>query len=116
VGAPHHVKNIITTTRPLEMLHMDLFDTIAYISIGDNKYGLVIIDDYSRFIWVFYLQDKSETQDVLKKFLKRAQNEFDVKVKKIRSDNDTEFKNTQIEDYLDEEGIKHDFSPPYTPQ
>jgi hypothetical protein len=48
--------------------------------------------------------------------LKRAQNEFDVKVKKIRSDNDTEFKNTQIEDYLDEEGIKHDFSPPYTPQ
>jgi transposase InsO family protein len=112
VGAPHHVKNIITTTRPLEMLHMDLFDTIAYISIGDNKYGLVIIDDYSRFIWVFYLQDKSETQDVLKKFLKRAQNEFDVKVKKIRSDNDTEFKNTQIEDYLDEEGIKHDFSPP----
>jgi transposase InsO family protein len=116
VGAPHHAKNIITTTRPLEMLHMDLFDTIAYISIGDNKYGLVIIDDYSRFIWVFYLQDKSETQDVLKKFLKRAQNEFDVKVKNIRSDNDTEFKNTQIEDYLDEEGIKHDFSPPYTPQ
>jgi transposase InsO family protein len=116
VGAPHHAKNIITTTRPLEMLHMDLFDTIAYISIGDNKYGLVIIDDYSHFIWVFYLQDKSETQDVLKKFLKRAQNEFDVKVKKIRSDNDTEFKNTQIEDYLDEEGIKHDFSPPYTPQ
>jgi hypothetical protein len=48
---------------------------------------------------------------VLKKFLKRAQNKFDVKVKRIRSDNDTEFKNTQVEDYLDEEGIKHEFSP-----
>jgi hypothetical protein len=58
-------------------------------------------------MWVFFLQDKGETQEVLKKFLKRAQNEFDVKVKRIKSDNDTEFKNTQVEDYLDEEGIKH---------
>jgi hypothetical protein len=41
-----------------------------------------------------FLQDKSETQEVLKKFLKRAQNEFDAKVKRIRSDNGTEFKNT----------------------
>jgi hypothetical protein len=56
-------------------------------------------------LWVFFLQDKGETQELLKKFLKRAQNEFDAKVKKIRSDNDTEFKNSQIEDYLDEEGI-----------
>jgi hypothetical protein len=81
---------------------MDLFSPVAYISIGGNKYGLVIVGDYSRFTWLFFLQDKSETQEVLKKFLKRAQNEFDAKVKKIRSDNDTEFKNTQVEDFLDE--------------
>jgi transposase InsO family protein len=62
------------------------------------------------------LHDKSKTQDVLKKFLKRAQNEFYAKVKKIRSDNGSEFKNTQVEDYLDQEGIKHEFSIPYTPQ
>jgi hypothetical protein len=72
VGAKQHVKNIMTTTRTLKMLHMDLFGPIAYISIGSNKYGLVIIDDYSRFTWVFFLQDKSETQEVLKKFLKGA--------------------------------------------
>jgi hypothetical protein len=94
VGAPHHAKNIMTTTSPLEMLHMDLFDPIAYISIGGNKYGLVIIDDYSHFTYVFLLHDKSETQEVLKKFLKRVQNEFDAKVKKIRSDNDSELKDT----------------------
>jgi hypothetical protein len=110
VGAPHHAKNIMTTTRPLEMLHINLFGPIAYISIGGNKYGLVIIDDYSRFTSMFFLQDKCETQEVLKKFLKRAQNEFDAEVKRIRSNNDIEFKNTQVEDYLDEEGIKHDFS------
>jgi transposase InsO family protein len=53
---------------------------------------------------------------VPKKFLRRVQNEFDVKVKKIRSDNSTEYKNTQVEDFLDEEGIKHEFSASYTPQ
>jgi transposase InsO family protein len=106
----------MTTTRPLEILHMDLFGPVAYISISGNKYGLVIVDDYSRFTWVFFLQDKSETQEVLKKFLRRAQSEFDTKVKKIRSDNGTEFKSTQVEDFLDEEGIKHEFLTPYTPQ
>jgi transposase InsO family protein len=65
---------------------------------------------------VFFLQDNSETQEVLKKFLRMSQNEFDAKIKKIRSDNGTEFKNTQVEDFLDEEGIKHEFSAPYTPQ
>jgi IS30 family transposase len=62
------------------------------------------------------LQDKNKTQEVLKKLLIRTQNEFDVKVKKIKSDNGTEFKNTQVEDFLDEEDIKHEFLATYTPQ
>jgi hypothetical protein len=53
---------------------------------------------------------------VLNKLLKRVQNEFDVRVKKIRSDNGSKFKNTQVEDYLDQEGIKHKFLAPYTLQ
>jgi hypothetical protein len=61
VGVQHHAKNIMTTTTPLEMLHMNLFDPIIYISIGGNKYGLVIGDDYSYFTWALFLQDKSET-------------------------------------------------------
>jgi transposase InsO family protein len=116
VGAHHHAKNIMTTIKPLKMLHMDLFGHIGYIIIIGNKYNLVIIDDYSYFTWVFFLQDKSETQEVLKKLLKRTQNEFDAKVKKIRSDNGTEFKNTQVEDFLNEEDIKYEFLPPYTSQ
>jgi hypothetical protein len=62
------------------------------------------------------LQDKTETQGTLKCFLRRAQNEFELKVKKIRNDNGSEFKNLQVEEYLVEEGIKHEFSAPYTPQ
>jgi transposase InsO family protein len=53
---------------------------------------------------------------VLKKLLRRAQNNFDATIKKIISDNGTEFKNTQVEYFLDEEGIKYEFLAPYTPQ
>jgi transposase InsO family protein len=95
---------------------MDLFGPIAYISIDGSKYCLVIVDDYSRFTWVFFLQEKSQTQETLKRFLRRAQNEFILRLKKIRSDNGTEFKNSQIEGFLEEDGIKHEFSSPYTPQ
>jgi hypothetical protein len=95
---------------------MDLFGPIAYISIGGSKYCLVIVDDYSRFTWVFFLQEKSQTQETLKGFLKWPQNEFGLRIKKIRSGNGTEFKNSQIEGFLQEEGIKHEFSSPYTPQ
>jgi transposase InsO family protein len=116
VGVHHLHKNIMMTDRPLELVHMDLFDSIAYISINRSKYCLVIVDDYSRFTWVFFLQEKSQTQETLKRFLRRAQNEFGLRIKKIRSDNGTEFMNSQMEGFLEEEGIKHEFSSPYTPQ
>jgi hypothetical protein len=105
----------MTTSRPLELLHMDLFGPVVYLSIEGSNYGLVIIDDFSHFTWVLFLQDKTETQGTLKRFLRRAQNEFELKIKKIRSDNGSEFKNLQVEEYLKEEGIKHEFSASYTP-
>jgi hypothetical protein len=55
LGQTHHAKNIMTITRSLEMLHMNLFGPITDISIGHNKYGVVNVDDYSRFTWVFFL-------------------------------------------------------------
>ena len=97
-------------------MHMNLFGPIAYISIGGNNYGLVIVDDFSRYTWVFFLRDKSEVQGIFKKFVRRAQNEFELKIKNVRSANRTKFKNTSIEEFLDEEGIKHELSAPYTPQ
>jgi transposase InsO family protein len=116
VGTHHPHKNIMTIDRPLELLHMDLFGPIAYISIDGSKYCLVIVDDYSRFTWVCFLHEKSQTQETLKGFLRSAQNEFGMRIKKIKSDNGTEFRNSQIEGFLEEEGIKHEFSSPYTPQ
>jgi hypothetical protein len=62
VGTNHPGKNVMTTSIPLELLHMDLFGPIAYLSIRGSKYGLVIVDDFSCFTLVFFSQDKSKTQ------------------------------------------------------
>jgi hypothetical protein len=106
----------MTTTQQLELIHMDLFGPVAYLSIGGNKYSLIIVDDYSHFTWVFFLFNKCQVRDKVKTFVRRAQKEFGLTIKQMRSDNGTEFKNTQVEEFLDEEGIKHEFSTPYTPQ
>jgi hypothetical protein len=57
VGVHHPHKDIMTTDKPLEILHMDLFGLIAYISIGGSKYCLVIVDDYSHFTWVSFCRE-----------------------------------------------------------
>ena len=75
----------------------------------------MIVDNYSRYTWVFFLHDKTEDASCFKKFVKRAQNEFEVKLKKIKSDNGKEFDNTNIEAYCDEVGIKYEVSATYTP-
>jgi hypothetical protein len=49
VGSNHQSKNMMSTSRPLELLHMDLFGPVAYLSIGGSKYGLVIVDVFSCF-------------------------------------------------------------------
>jgi transposase InsO family protein len=63
-----------------------------------------------------FLFDKCQVQDKVKTFVRRAQKKFGLPIKKVRSDNGTEFKNAQVEEFLDKEGIKHEFSSPYTPQ
>jgi hypothetical protein len=91
VGEPHPPNSILTSSSPLELIHMDLFGPVAYISIGGNKYGLVIVDYYSHFMWVFFVFDKSEVQGKVKTLIRRAQREFELPIKKVRNDNGSKF-------------------------
>ncbi|GKA65705.1 putative ribonuclease H-like domain-containing protein [Tanacetum coccineum] len=82
-------------TQPLFMLHMDLFGPTFVSSLMNKKYCLVVTDDYSRFTWVFFLASKDETSGILKSFITEIENLVDKKVKIIRCDNGTEFKNRE---------------------
>ncbi|GJS98383.1 putative ribonuclease H-like domain-containing protein [Tanacetum coccineum] len=103
-------------TKPLFMLHMDLFGPTFVSSLMHKKYCLVVTDDYSRFSWVFFLTTKDETSEILKNFIKEVENLVDKKVKIIRSDNGTEFKNKVMDDFCREKGIKREYSVARTPQ
>ncbi|GJT67433.1 putative ribonuclease H-like domain-containing protein [Tanacetum coccineum] len=78
---------------PLHLLHMDLFGPTFVKSLMKKMYCLVVTDDYSRFTWVFFLATKDETSGILKSFITGIENLVDHKVKVIRCDNGTEFKN-----------------------
>ena len=67
-------KNMISTSRLLELIHMDLFGPTRTTSLGGKKYGLVIIDDYSCFTWVLFLAYKDEIFSIYLKFYKKIIN------------------------------------------
>ncbi|GJY10242.1 putative ribonuclease H-like domain-containing protein [Tanacetum coccineum] len=103
-------------TQPLFMLHMDLFGPTFVSSLMNKKYCLVVTDDYSRFTWVFFLASKDETSGILKSFITQIENLVDKKVKIIRCDNGTEFKNRVMSEFCEKKGIKREFSVARTPQ
>nr|GEX23881.1 putative ribonuclease H-like domain-containing protein [Tanacetum cinerariifolium] len=85
-------------------------------SINHKTYCLVVTDDFSRFSWVFFLATKSETSRILKKFITEIENQLNKKVKVIRSDNGTEFKNKEMDELCRKKGIKKEYSVARTPQ
>nr|GEX57757.1 hypothetical protein [Tanacetum cinerariifolium] len=81
-----------------------------------TTYCLVVIDDFSRFSWVFFLATKDETHEILKNFITDIENQIDHKVKTIRCDNGTEFKNRIMNDFCEMKGIRREFIVAMTPQ
>ncbi|GJT50220.1 retrovirus-related pol polyprotein from transposon TNT 1-94 [Tanacetum coccineum] len=113
----HKAKNIVSTTRCLELLHMDLFGPSAVRSYGGNRYTLVIVDDYSRYTWTRFLKNKTEAFDQFEIFSKKIQNQLGCTIVSIRTDHGREFDNeVQFGEFCNANGITHNFSAPRTPQ
>ncbi|GJS84891.1 retrovirus-related pol polyprotein from transposon TNT 1-94 [Tanacetum coccineum] len=85
--ASHPLKLVPSDHSKLELLHMDLCGPMRVASINGKKYILVIVDDYSRYTWVYFLHSKDETPEIIKKFIAQAQLNYKAKVCKIRTDN-----------------------------
>ena len=81
---------------PLQLLHMDLFGPINIMSISKKKYCLVIVDDFTRFSCTFFLYSKDEASQLIINHIKVVDNDSRWNVKRIRTDNGIEFKNSII--------------------
>ncbi|KAH9650289.1 Integrase catalytic domain-containing protein [Citrus sinensis] len=109
-------KNHISTSKPLELLHIDLFGPSRYASLNGKYYAFVIVDDYSRYTWVLFLANKDDALDAFKVLCKKLQNEKGHGIVCIRSDHGGEFENHAFEIFCNNLGIEHQFSSHRTPQ
>ncbi|GJT43882.1 retrovirus-related pol polyprotein from transposon TNT 1-94 [Tanacetum coccineum] len=114
--ASFKTKQTSSIKKCLHLLHMDLFGPVTPRSINHEKYTLVIVDEYSRYTWVYFLKKKSQAPETIMSFIKRVENQNDIKVKQLRTDNGTEFRNSILVNFCDEKGISQNFSSPYTPK
>nr|GFB68494.1 hypothetical protein [Tanacetum cinerariifolium] len=100
----------------LNLLHMDLCGPMRVASINGKKYILVIVDDYSRYMWALFLRSKDETPEVLKDFLTMIQRNLQALVITVRTDGGSEFLNKTLNAFFKEEGIEHQTSTAQTPE
>ncbi|KAJ9536147.1 hypothetical protein OSB04_un000680 [Centaurea solstitialis] len=109
-------KQMSSIRSPLQLLHMDLFGPVNVQSIAGKKYTLVIVDEYSRYTWVFFLRSKSDAPEEIILFVRKMEKLNNLSVRSIRSDHGTEFKNSTLETFFDQKGISQNFSSVRTPQ
>jgi transposase InsO family protein len=110
-----HKPSESNTQRPLELLHTD----VAYMQEEDlhgNKYVLVVIDDFTRFVEVVPMKTKGQASSEVIKVISRWETQREVKVQKLRSDNGGEYCNRELEEFCEKKGIAHQLTPPYSPE
>nr|GFA10139.1 retrovirus-related Pol polyprotein from transposon TNT 1-94 [Tanacetum cinerariifolium] len=112
----HKSKTTFASNKSLYLLHMDLCGPMRVESINRKRYALVVVDDYSRYTWVFFLHSKDEASEVIISFIKKTQVNLQLQVQCVRTDNGSEFKNKILAKFFDEVGITQQFSAARTPQ
>jgi hypothetical protein len=116
IAASHSPVNSLMTEHPGQLLHMDTVGPSRVRSMGGKWYVLVIVDDYSRYSWVFFLESKNEVFEYFQSLALRLNNEHPNCLKANRSDNGIEFRNASFDEFCLEPGIDQQFSTPHVPQ
>nr|GEX26493.1 retrotransposon protein Ty1-copia subclass [Tanacetum cinerariifolium] len=96
----HKSKMAFASNKPFYLLHMDLYGPMRVESINEKRYVLVVVDDYSRYTWVFFLHSKDDASEVITSFIKKTQVNLQLQVQRVRTDNGTEFKNKTLAKFL----------------
>jgi hypothetical protein len=116
IVASHSPINTVMTEYPRQLLHMDTVGPSQVCSMGGKWYDLVIVNDYSRYSWIFYLETKDAVFEHFRSLALRLNNVHPNCLKVIHSDNETEFRNTSFNQFCLEHGIDQQFFTPCVPQ
>lgn len=108
--------SVIKSVRCFELVHLDVWGPYKEPTHDGCQYFLTVVDDFSRATWIFLMRHKSEATSYIKYFIAHVGNQFPVSIKRLRTDNGTEFINQELRSYLADKGIIHERSCPYTPE
>ena len=109
-------KSEFRASKKLQLIHGDICGPIQPSTVGGRRYYFLMIDDYSRLMWVAFLKEKSEAFQQFKRFKNLAESESEEKVKCLRTDRGGEFNSKEFKLYCEENGIKRHLTAPYSPQ
>ncbi|KAM3310132.1 hypothetical protein ACQJBY_031052 [Aegilops geniculata] len=113
---PFPAQSTYRASDALELLHGDLCGPITPAIHGGKKYFFLVVDDYSRYIWVVLLRSKDEAFEAFKKLKAATEMEHKLKVRALRIDRGGEFTSNKFNDYCEKIGLKRFFTAPYMPQ
>jgi hypothetical protein len=116
ITASYSSVNTVMTECYRQLLHMDTVGPSRIHPMGGKWYVLVIVDDYSHYSWVFFLESKDEVFEHFRSLALRLNNDHPKYFKVIRSENEIEFTNTSFDEFGLEHGIDQQFSAPHVPQ
>ncbi|KAH9650151.1 hypothetical protein KPL70_026252 [Citrus sinensis] len=102
--------------KPLELIHSDVFGPVKQSSIGGMRYMVTFIDDFSRYVWAFFMKEKSEAFSKFKEFKEIVEGEVEQKIRCLRTDNGGEYSSREFSQYLRECQIRHQYTCANTPQ
>ena len=104
------------TTGILDLIHFDVSGRMSRVSLRGYEYYVIFKDDFSRKTWIFFLKAKGEVFKCFKEFKALVENQIGTKIKVVRSDNGGEYVDREFVDFCASEGIRREFTVPYTPQ
>lgn len=113
-GFPH--KATYSATKVLQLVHGDLCGPIEPTTLGGNKYFFLLVDDFSRMMWVYMLKSKDESFSSFKKFRALVEDGAEKKIRVFRTDRGGEFNSNEFKVYCEDNGIERHYTTPYTPQ
>ena len=113
---PFPDKSKFRASRKLQLIHGDICGPIQPSTVGGRRYYFLLIDDYSRLMWVAFLKDNLDAFQQFKKFKNLAESESEENVKCFRTDRGGEFNSEEFNAYCQENGIKRQLTAPYSPQ
>jgi transposase InsO family protein len=116
IAASHSPITTVMIEQPKQLLYMDTIGPSRVRSMGGKWYILVIVDNYSRYSWVFFLESKDEVFEHFRRLALRLNNEHPNCLESIRTDNGTEFRNVSFDQFCLEHDVDQQFLALYVPQ